>query len=341
MLQPGAKTSVSAIPSVPAPRSRRILLGSTVLVAILVGAAVWWFVSRSSGKIDSVAVLPFTNVTGDPNSEYVSEGLTEDLISRLSQLPDLSVRPRSSVARYRGRGLDPAVAARELKVNGVASRQVTVHGDDLHVVAELVDTRGNRNLWSARYDVTLHELMSVRRELEDQVTTHVRRGGSSNNQAVRASTGGTSDPQAYQLYLKGRYYREKRTKENLDKAREYFEQAISRDPRYALAYVGMANYWSVVPDYSAIHKVKRGPESRRRPRVHSHWMSGYRTPISLFPPITATVGNGAPLKKKLNGPWTWIRISPTHTTYTASYCRLSVETRRRSDNCDALLNWSP
>jgi eukaryotic-like serine/threonine-protein kinase len=260
LLQPGAQTSTaSAVPSERAPWSRRVLLGLGAIVAILIAAAVWWFVSRSSGKIDSVAVLPFTNVSADPNSEYVSEGLTEDLISSLSQLPDVTVRPRSSVARYRGKELDPGVVARELNVGGVVSGQVTVHGDDLHVVAELVDARGNRNLWSASYDATMHDLMSVRHQLEDQVTTHLRGGGSSNNQAARTSPGGTSDPEAYQLYLKGRYYWEKRNKESLDKARDCFEQAIARDPQYALAYVGMANYWSVVPNYYPIPQSEAGP----------------------------------------------------------------------------------
>jgi len=205
--------------------------------------------------------LPFTNVTADPNTEYVSEGLTEDLISNLSQLSDVAVRPRSSVARYHGKDVDPAVAARELNVEGVISGQVTVHGDTLHVDAELADARRNRNLWSAQYDTTTNDLISVRRQIEDQVASHLRGGATSNDQIARTSHGGTSDPEAYQLYLKGRYYWEKRTKENLDKARDHFEQAIARDPQYALAYVGLANYWSVVPDYSSI------PQSEARPRA--------------------------------------------------------------------------
>jgi eukaryotic-like serine/threonine-protein kinase len=243
-------------------RSKRTVLALGAVAAVLIAATGWWFVSRSGAKIDSVAVLPFKNVTADPNSEYVSEGLTEDLISNLSQLSEVAVRPRSSVARYRGKDPDPATVAKELNVGGVVSGQVTVHGDALHVDAELVDARQNRNLWSAQYDTTVRDLMSLRRQIEDQVTNHLRGGGSPNNQVARTAAGGTSDPEAYQLYLKGRYYWEKRTKENLDKARDYFEQAIARDPQYALAYVGMANYWSVVPDYSSISQSEARPRAK-------------------------------------------------------------------------------
>jgi Tfp pilus assembly protein PilF len=107
----------------------------------------------------------------------------------------------------------------------------------------------------------MHDLMSVRRQIGDQVAAHLRAGTASKVQVAPTSHGGTSDPEAYQLYLKGRYYWEKRTKENLDKARDYFEQATGRDPQYALPYVGLANYWSVVPDYSSI------PQSEAQPRA--------------------------------------------------------------------------
>ncbi len=261
--QPTGQPSVlSASAPAVVSRSKRTVLALGAVAAVLIAATGWWFVSRSGAKIDSVAVLPFKNVTADPNSEYVSEGLTEDLISNLSQLSEVAVRPRSSVARYRGKDPDPATVAKELNVGGVVSGQVTVHGDALHVDAELVDARQNRNLWSAQYDTTVRDLMSLRRQIEDQVTNHLRGGGSPNNQVARTAAGGTSDPEAYQLYLKGRYYWEKRTKENLDKARDYFEQAIARDPQYALAYVGMANYWSVVPDYSSISQSEARPRAK-------------------------------------------------------------------------------
>lgn len=225
--------SGSVVPPGQAPRSRRMLFAIGAIAVLLVAGLVWQFGFRSSGKIDSIAVLPFTNVTGDPNSEYVSEGLTEDLISNLSQSTDVAVRPRSSVARYRGKDVDPAVAARQLDVAGVVSGQVTVHGDTLHVDAELVDARRNRNLWSAQYDTTMRDLMIVRRQIAEGVAAHLHVGAASNDQAARTSQGGTSDPEAYQLYLKGRYFWERRSKENLDKARDYFEQAIARDPQYA------------------------------------------------------------------------------------------------------------
>ncbi len=215
----------------------------------------------SSEAIDSLAVLPFANVTADPNTEYLSEGLTESLISSLSQLPDLVVRSRSSVFRYQGKEVDPQEAARELKVRAVVTGRVTQRGDSLTVSVEFTDARSNRNLWSEQYDRKLSDLLGMQREIAGEISARLRER-LSGEQKAKLDRGGTADPEAYQLYLKGRFYWEKRTPEALEKARDYFNQAIAKDPGYARAYVGLADYWTVVPDYAPVSVKEAQPRTQ-------------------------------------------------------------------------------
>jgi serine/threonine protein kinase/Tfp pilus assembly protein PilF len=234
-------------------RHKRAFL--TVAVAVLLAVAGLGYVayrglSSSSGPtIDSLAVLPFTNVTADPNSEYLSDGLTESLIGSLSQLPNLTVRPRSAVFRYKSKEVDPQKAADELKVVAVVTGRVTQRGDSLLVSAELTDTRMNRSLWSEQYDRKLSDALTVQREIAGEIAARLRER-LTQAQKAQLSRGTTSDPEAYQLYLKGRYYWDKRTPDSLNKARDYFQQAVEKDPNYALAYVGLAEYFGVLADYT-------------------------------------------------------------------------------------------
>src|SRR5712692_4723550 len=230
-------------------------------VAGLAYGAYRWISSGSGSPIDSLAVLPFANVTADPNTEYLSDGLTESLISSLSQLPNLAVRPRSSVFRYKSKDVDPQKAASELKVAAVITGRVTQRGDSLLVSAELTDVRTNRNLWSEQYDRKLSDALTVQREIAGEISARLRER-LTGEQKAKLNNGGTSDPEAYQLYLKGRYYWDKRTPEALNKGRDYFQQAIDKDPNYALAYLGLAEYYSSVADYSPIPYSETIPKSR-------------------------------------------------------------------------------
>jgi TolB-like protein len=227
------------------------LIAASVGAVVLIVAAVWSVLPRTSQKIDSLAVLPFVNVTGDPNSEYLSDGLTENLIGNLSHLPDVAVRPRSSVWRYKGKDTDPQALARELKVAVTVSGRVTLRGDALLVGVEMTDTRNNRNLWSEQYDRKLSDLLSIQREIAAEVSARLREKLAAKAQA-QITRGGTADPQAYQLYLKGRYYWDKRTLDAVNMAGDFFNQAIAKDPGYALAYVGLADYWIVIPGISPL-----------------------------------------------------------------------------------------
>ena len=208
-----------------------------------------WLSASSSSAIDSLAVLPFTNVTADPNTDYLSDGLTESLIGSLSRLPNLTVRPRSSVFRYKAKDVDIQKAATELQVGAVVTGRVTQHGDSLLVTAELTDTRRNRSLWSEQFDRKLSDALRVQREIAGEIATRLREK-LTGEQKSQLANGGTNDPEAYSLYLKGRYYWDKRTPEGLAKAKDYFQQAIEKDPNYALAYVGLGQYYGVLPEYT-------------------------------------------------------------------------------------------
>jgi serine/threonine protein kinase/tetratricopeptide (TPR) repeat protein len=230
-------------------------------VAALGFGAYRWLRPRSGSSIDSMAVLPFTNVTADPNTEYLSDGLTESLIGSLSQLPNLVVRPRSAVFRYKSKDVDPQKAADELKVEAVVTGRVTQRGDSLIVSAELTDVRTNRSLWSEQYDRKVSDALSVQHEIAGEISARLRER-LTGEQKAKLSNGGTTNSEAYQLYLKGRYYWDKRTPEGLAKSRDFFQQAIEKDPNYALAYVGLAEYYAVLPEYTYTPSSQSVPKAK-------------------------------------------------------------------------------
>ncbi len=248
-------------------RHKKVFLAVAAVVLLAIAGlsfgAYRWLAPRPGSSIDSLAVLPFANVTADPNSEYLSDGLTESLISSLSQLPNLAVRPRSAVFRYKSKDVDPQKAAADLKVAAVVTGRVTQRGDSLLVSAELTDIRTNRNLWSEQYDRKLSDALSVQREVAGEISARLRER-LTGEQKAKLNNGGTSDPEAYQLYLKGRFHWDKRTPEALNKSRDYFQQAIEKDSDYALAYVGLAEYYAVISDYTYI------PYSETNPKVKTY-----------------------------------------------------------------------
>jgi eukaryotic-like serine/threonine-protein kinase len=253
---------VSGSMAASANHTRRWLVGiAAAVILVLAVAGIFLYRSRSGQEISSIAVLPFVNGSNDPNSEYLSDGLTEGLINSLSQIPNLAVMSRSSVFHYKGHDVDPQQVAHDLKIEGVVTGRIVQRGDQLIISAELIDARTNHNLWGEQYDRKLSDVLAVQDEITRAISSRLRErlSGKTNKQVAK---GGTSDPEAYQLYLKGRYYWEKRTPETLDKARDYFSQAIEKDPNYALAYVGLADYYDVVPDYAPVPSGEVMPKAR-------------------------------------------------------------------------------
>jgi eukaryotic-like serine/threonine-protein kinase len=241
---------------------KTVLLVAIVALVLLIGlgyAAHRWLSPGSS--IDSLAVLPFTNVTADPNTEYLSDGITESLIGSLSGLPNLTVRPRSSVFRYKSKDQDVQKIAADLQVGAVVTGRVTQHGDSLEISAELTDIAKNRSLWSEQYDTKLSDALAVQKQISSEIATHLREK-LTGQQKTEMAKGGTNDPEAYESYLKGRHYWDKRTPEALAKSKQYFQEAIDKDPNYALAYVGLAAYYGVLPEYTYTPSKDAEPQAR-------------------------------------------------------------------------------
>jgi eukaryotic-like serine/threonine-protein kinase len=236
-------------------------VGAIVAVALLAGAAFLWRSRSDQDQISSVAVMPFVNASNNPDSEYLSDGITESLINDLSRLPNLAVMARSSVFRYKGRDVDPQAVAKDLKVQALVTGRIVQHGDQIIISSELIDARTSRNLWGDQYDRKLSDVLAVQQEISGAISAKLRERLSGQAQK-QATKGSTSNPEAYQLYLKGLYYWERRTPETLEKARDYFNQAIEKDPSYALAYVGLANYYVAAPDYAPIPENVAAPKAR-------------------------------------------------------------------------------
>jgi serine/threonine-protein kinase len=221
-----------------------------VLVLILSGA--YFYFSRSrENTIDSIAVLPFVNVDGDPDMEYLSDGITESLTDSISQLPNLSVIAHSSVFRYKGRNPDPQTVGKELGVRALLTGRITQRGDRLVISAELVDVGNNRRLWGGQYDRRPSDILAIQSEISREISEQLR-SRLTNEEQKRLTKHYTENTEAYQDYLKGRYYWNKRTGEDIKRAIDYFNQAIEKDPTYALAYVGLADCYIVIPNYSDV-----------------------------------------------------------------------------------------
>jgi serine/threonine protein kinase/Tfp pilus assembly protein PilF len=232
------------------------------LIAVLGAVAFFWKNSASQKEISSIAVLPFVNASNDPNSEYLSDGLTESLINNLSRVKNLAVMSRASVFRYKGKDVDPQTVARDLKVEAVVTGRVVQRGDQLIISSELIDARTNRNLWGDQYDRKLSDALAVQQDITGAIASKLRERLGGEEEKKPVVKGGTSDPEAYQLYLKGRYQWQKRTQVSLEKSKEYFTQAIERDPNYAMAYLGLADYYIVVPDYSPVPAAEGAAKAR-------------------------------------------------------------------------------
>lgn len=201
-------------------------------------------------SVDSVAVLPFTNAGGDPNAEYLSDGITESIINSLSQLPSIKVRSRNSVFRYKGKATDPSRVGRDLGVGAVLTGQVAHHGDVIDVSVELINTNDDSQIWGERYTRKLSDLVALQEELSRDITDKLRLklSGAEQKQLVKDYA---TNSEAYKLYLQGRYYWNKRTAEDFQKGIQSFEEAIKKDPNYAPAYSGLADCYSLLNVYNA------------------------------------------------------------------------------------------
>ena len=197
---------------------------------------------------DSVAVLPFVNVSGDANTDYLSDGITESLIGNLAHVPQLKVKSRSSVLRYKGKDVDAQKAGNDLGVSALVSGRVMSRGDSIEVSAELIDVHDNTELWEHHYSGKSADIISLQQEIAGDIAGKLR-SKLSISERQQVTKQGTQNPEAYDLYLKGRYAWNNRTYSQLQTAISSFNQAIAKDPGYALAYSGLADAYSVLPNY--------------------------------------------------------------------------------------------
>ena len=247
--------------------NRRGLAFASVGVALVVAIALgylYWSRTRTTA-IESIAVLPFQNKSTDADTEYLSDGLAESLIFRLSQLPNLKVSPTSSVIRYKGKETDLAQIARELDVEAVMSGRVSQRGDDLTISVELIDTRTNKLLWAEQYDRKMSDLLATQREIATTIAQKLELKLSGSD-AKGITKRYTNNNEAYQLYLKGRYSFAKRTKDGHLRAIEYFQQAIKLDPEFALAYARLAETYGSMPAYPYLSPKEAFPEAKAAAR---------------------------------------------------------------------------
>lgn len=227
------------------PNRRRAVVAVTVLLtAIVAAAAVIVFDSyrsRNSGKsIQSIAVMPFVNASGNAELDYLSDGMTETLIRSLSQLPNLNVKARSTVFRYKGRESDAKTIGRELGVPAILQGRFTQRGDQLTLNLELIDAQTENVIWTDQYDRKSSDLVTLQNQIARDVTSKLKIQLTSADQ-LKLAKNYTNDPEVYRLYLQGRFYWNKRTKSEVDKAVVYFHQAVERDPNFALGWVGLAD----------------------------------------------------------------------------------------------------
>jgi TolB-like protein len=245
-------------------------IGIAAALIVAIAAGVFFFRGRSgagAGKIDSIAVLPFVNATSDASNEYLSDGLTDSLISSLSRLADTKVMARSTAFRFKGKEDDPQAIGKSLQVDALLIGRITQHAGTVAVQADLVSTADGSELWGSHYERKLSEITQVQDDIARDVATRLQPSGTTTQPRV-VPHGGTSNPEAYRLYLEGRQAWYGRSPEGLRKSIELFRQAIAADPNYALAYAGLSDSYAVAPSYgagiSSLQGITQGLEASRK-----------------------------------------------------------------------------
>jgi serine/threonine protein kinase/tetratricopeptide (TPR) repeat protein len=240
------------------PKRFPIVIGALVVVLALAA----FFGYRSLGaseSIESIAVLPFANSNPDANGAYLSDGVTEGLINSLTKMEGVKVMARSTVFRYKNRQDDPRQVGKELNVSAVLMGRLVQRGDTVQVQADLVRVSDGSQLWGEQYSRPMAELVSVQQDIVHDLAEKLRlRSTKSSETSTRAAS--SVDPEAYQLYLKGRFLWNQRTFESLSSSIEHFQRAVDRDPNYAMAWCGLADAYNIAPGYGAMTPLTAYPK---------------------------------------------------------------------------------
>jgi eukaryotic-like serine/threonine-protein kinase len=284
-------SSSSAAAAEPARRKPWAVVGA-VVVALVLAMAVggYYFLHRTAGAIDSVAVLPLANATANSEMDYLADGITEGVINHLSRLPGLRVMARTTVFRYRQAQQDPLQIGRDLKVGAVIVGRLTQHGDALNVETEMVDVSNGSQIWGEQYQRKASDIATLQDDIASDISGQLR---------VKVSGSGgekkhaTENAEAYQLYVKGRFYLEQRTRDSIYKALDQFNQAIAKDPNYAQAYAGLADVYILLFDRQMISHDEASPKIR----------SSAQRAIELDPSLAEPHAALAVLKEEAE--WDW------------------------------------
>jgi serine/threonine protein kinase/tetratricopeptide (TPR) repeat protein len=242
-------------------RKTAMAAGTLALAAVVMVGTRFAFFPARVDPVDSVAVLPFANSTGDPNAEYLSDGITESVINNLSQLPSLRVMARSTVFRYKGKEADPQRVGQDLRVRAVLSGRLLQRGDTLIVRTELMDVANGSQLWGGQYTRKTADVFALQEDVSREISEKLRLRLTT-EEKQRLTKRYTENAEAYQLYLKGLYHSNKRSPESGHSAIEYFRQAIDQDPGYALAYADLANAYSMVSFFNMVPPREAMPKAK-------------------------------------------------------------------------------
>ena len=311
---------------------RHTLVFGVLALAVAAVIGVGWYILWGRGTaeqppISKVAVLPLANGTGDPEIEYFADGVSDSLINSLSQLPGLKVIAQNSSFRYKGKEIDVREVARSLGVDAILMGRIVQRGENLLISVELVDARDKTQVWGEQYDRKASDLLAVRQELARDIVGKLglRLGGEDERRLTR---GDAANTEAYQLYLKGRYFWNRRTGVNIKKAIEYFQQAIERDPNYALAYVGLADCYVVLEEYAGT------PTSETEPKARAALQRALQIDESLAEAHAslAMIENNSWNFREAEGEFKRaIELKPNYPTAHHWYCFFLTEVRGRFD----------
>jgi TolB-like protein len=231
---------------------KRLLVAPLAFAVIVMGGFLGHRYLMPGKQIESIAIMPFASESGSADIEYLSDGMTETLISSLSNLPNLNVKPRSAVFRYKGKDTDAQSIGKELNVQAILNGRVSQRAQDISLYVELIDVALNKTIWSETYVRKQADLVALQSEIAREVSGKIKTRLTGTEEA-KVTKAYTANPEAYQFYLKGNFHLAKYTEDGYKKAVENYEQAIAIDPNYALAYHGIAaaydfsNGWWVTP----------------------------------------------------------------------------------------------
>ena len=239
------------------------VIAAVVIFLVAVAAVCGYFLisKRNRPPIQSIAVMPFINESGNADVDYLSDGMTDTLISQLSQLTNLNVKARSSVFRYKGKETNPQTVGKELNVQAILNGRFAQRGDQLSLTLELVDAQTENVIWSEQYNRPQADLLKLQTDIARDVSSKLRMKLSGADAQKLAKTY-TSNPEAYRLYLQGRFYWNKREEKDVKAAIDYFNQAVAQDANYALAYAGLADSYAIMGSFNFMMPTDAIPKAR-------------------------------------------------------------------------------